>query len=83
MSRLHSDYAINFLSTNWLVLMDAYSKYLWIHGVVSSSSKATMNKNSRIYCFHTLITDNASKFLSDEFQARYQEQGITHLNGAP
>ncbi|KAG8233479.1 hypothetical protein J437_LFUL014361, partial [Ladona fulva] len=26
-SRLHMDHAINFLGTNWLVLIDAYSKY--------------------------------------------------------
>ena len=30
-SRLHLDHAINFLGRNWLVLVDAYSKYPCIH----------------------------------------------------
>eukprot|EP00731_Ephydatia_muelleri_P009196 Em0004g1534a len=39
--RLHLDHAINFMGTNWLVLIDAYSKYPCIHPVSSTSSKAT------------------------------------------
>ena len=32
---------------------------------------------------HTLVTDNASAFLSDEFQMWCRERGIVHLTGAP
>ena len=34
-SRLHLDHAINFLGRNWLVLVDAYSKYPCIHPTTS------------------------------------------------
>ena len=40
-SRLHLDHAINFLGRNWLVLVDAYSKYPCIHPTTSTSSKST------------------------------------------
>ena len=40
-SRIHVDHAINFLGTNWLVLVDAYSKYPCIHPTTSTSTKAT------------------------------------------
>ena len=40
-SRLHLDHAINFMGTNWLVLVDAYSKYPCIHATSSTSTKAT------------------------------------------
>ena len=42
-SRIHVDHAINFLGTNWLVLVDAYSKYPCIHPTMSTSTVATTN----------------------------------------
>jgi hypothetical protein len=41
-SRLHLDHAINFLGSNWLVLIDAYSKYPCVHSTSSVSSKSTI-----------------------------------------
>ena len=86
-SRLHIDHAVNFLGTNWLVLVDAYSKYPCIRAVTSLSSKATTDVLEQEFSHfgypHTLVTDNASAFLSNEFQAWCQERGITHLSGAP
>ena len=38
-SRLHLDHAINFLGRNWLVLVDAYSKYPCIHPTTSMSQE--------------------------------------------
>ena len=40
-SRIQVDHAVNFLGTNWLVLVDAYSKYPCIHPTTSMSTKAT------------------------------------------
>jgi hypothetical protein len=86
-SRLHLDHAINFLGSNWLVLTDAYSKYPCIHPTQSVSSKATMDLLEQDFAHfgypHALVTDNASCFLSEEFQSWCKERGITHLTGAP
>lgn len=86
-SRIHVDHAIQFMGTNWLVLIDAYSKYPCIHPTNSTTTKATMDLLEEDFAHfgypHALVTDNATTFLSEEFQAWCRERGITHLTGAP
>ena len=86
-SRLHLDHAINFLGRNWLVLVDAYSKYPCIHPTTSTSSKSTTVILEQEFAHfgypHTLVTDNATTFMSQEFQAWCKQRGIVHLTGAP
>ena len=86
-SRLHLDHAINFLGRNWLVLVDAYSKYPCIHPTTSTFSKSTTAILEQEFAHfgypHTLVTDNATTFMSQEFQAWCKQRGIVHLTGAP
>ena len=86
-SRLHLDHAINFLGRNWLVLVDAYSKYPCIHPTTSTSSKSTTAILEQEFAHfgypYTLVTDNATTFMSQEFQAWCKQRGIVHLTGAP
>ena len=86
-SRLHLDHEINFLGRNWLVLVDAYSKYPCIHPTTSTSSKSTTAILEQEFAHfgypHTLVTDNATTFMSQEFQAWCKQRGIVHLTGAP
>ena len=86
-SRLHLDHAINFMGTNWLLLTDSYSKYPCIHPTQSVSAQATIDLLEQDFAHfgypHTLVTDNASAFMSVEFQTWCKERGIVHLTGAP
>ena len=86
-SRLHLDHAINFLGSNWLVLTDAFSKYPCIHPTQAVTAKATIDLLEIDFAHfgypHTIVTDNATAFMSDEFQSWCKERGITHLTGAP
>ena len=83
-SRLHLDHAINFLGRNWLVLVDAYSKYPCIYPTTSTSSNSTTAiLGTRICSFRVSTTDNATTFMSQEFQAWCKQRGIVHLTGAP
>ena len=86
-SRINLDHAINFLGSNWLVIIDSYSKYPCIHPTTSVSSKATTDLLEQDFAHfgypHTIVTDNFSSFLSSEFQSWCQERGIVHLTGAP
>ena len=86
-SRIHVDHAINFLGTNRLVLVDAYSKYPCIHPTTSTSTKATTDLLEQDFAHfgypHTIVSDNATTFSSEEFQAWCRERGIIHLTGAP
>ena len=86
-SRIHLDHAINFLGSNWLVIIDSYSKYPCIHPTTSVSSKATTDLLEQDFAHfgypHTIVTDNSSSLLSSEFQSWCQGRGIVHLTGAP
>ncbi len=86
-SRLHLDHAINFMGSNWLVMIDAYSKYPSIHRTSSTSTKATTDLLEEEFAHfgypHTIVTDNATSFTSEEFQSWCRERGIIHLTGAP
>ena len=86
-SRVHLDHAINFLGSNWLVLTDAYSSYPGIHLTTSTSTKATIDLLEQDFAHfgfpHSLVTDNATKFTSTEFQDWCTSRGIVHLPGAP
>ena len=86
-SRVHVDHAINFLGSNWLLLTDAYSNYPCIHQTSSTSSKATIDLLEEDFAHfgypHTLVSDNATTFTSEEFQEWCKSRGIVHLTGAP
>ena len=86
-SRLHLDHAINFMGKDWLVITDAYSKYPCIHPASSISTRATLDLLEEDFAHfgfpHTLVTNNAPTFTSEEFQHWCKERGITHLTGAP
>lgn len=86
-SRIHLDHAVNFMGRNWLVVIDAFSKYTCIHPVASLSAQATMQMLEQDFSHfgypHTLVTDNAASFHSEEFKAYCLERGIIHLTGAP
>ena len=86
-SRLHLNHAINFMGKDWLVITDAYSKYPCIHPTSSTSTRATVDLLEEDFAHfgfpHTLVTDNAPTFTSEEFQHWYKERGIPHLTRAP
>ena len=86
-SRVHVDHAINFMGENWLVLVDAYSKYPSIHATTAVSTRATLRLLEEDFAHfgnpHSIVTDNAPTFTSEEFQEWCKQRGITHLTGAP
>ena len=86
-SRLHIDHAINFMGYNWLVLIDAFTKYPCIHPTSSTSSKATTDLLEEDFAHfgfpHSLVSDKATTFTSEEFQSWGKERGIIHLSGPP
>ena len=86
-SRLHIDHAVNFMGCNWLVMIDSHSKYPCIHPTSSVSSISTMRLLESDFAHfgypHTLVSDNSTSFMSDEFQLFCKERGIVHLTGAP
>ena len=86
-SRFHLDHAINFMGTNWLIMIDALSKYPCIHPTSSISAKSTIDLLEEDFAHfgypHALVTDNYSSFTSQEFLEWCNSRGIVLLKGAP
>ncbi|XP_033103979.1 uncharacterized protein K02A2.6-like [Anneissia japonica] len=74
------------MGSNRLLVVDAYSKYPCIHPTTSTSTSATiklLEEDCAHFGYpHTLVSDNATTFTSDEFQLWCTERGIVHLTGA-
>ena len=86
-ARLHADYAGLFLGKMFLIVVDAYSKWLEVKPVASASSATTIEQLRSIFATHglpeMLVTDNGSIFTSAEFQEFTKLNGIRHVKSAP
>ena len=86
-ARLHADYAGPFLGKMFLIVVDAYSKWLEVRPVGSATTQATVEQLRSIFATHGLpemfVTDNGTVFTSTEFQTFMQVNGIRHVRSAP
>ena len=78
-SRLHLDFAGPFLGRDFLVLVDAHSKWMDIQMMTSITSAKTIERLRLIFATHGLpLTDNGASFTSSEFRNYMQLNGIKH-----
>ncbi|XP_061711484.1 uncharacterized protein K02A2.6-like [Cydia pomonella] len=81
--RVHIDFLGPINNRSYLVLVDAYSKWVEVYSVSSTSTAVVISKlyefMSRFGLIHTLVSDNATCFLSDEFRAFCAANGISHI----
>lgn len=87
-SRLHIDYAGPFLGQMFLVVSDAYSKWLEVMPVGHvATSLNTIEHLRAIFCVHglpeTLVSDNGTVFTSGEFAVFTRMNGIRHIFSPP
>ena len=85
--RLHLDYAGPVQGKMYLVLIDAYSKWLDVKVVSTATSSVTIQHLHTIFATHglpeVLVTDNGSCFTSQEFKQFTKLIGIRHVCTAP
>ena len=86
-SRVHVDYAGPFMRKMFLLIIDAYSKWVDIHCVNSATSSVTIDKMRSTFASHGLpeivVSENGSNFVSSEFKSFLPKNGIKHLTSAP
>ena len=70
--RIHIDYARPFLGKMFLIMIDAYSKWIEVHPVNTAASRVTIEKLRSTFAIHglpmTIVSDNGSNFCSEEFE---------------
>ncbi|CAG2203535.1 unnamed protein product [Mytilus edulis] len=73
--------------TSFLIMVDAYSKWIDIHVMNSTTSEATIAKLQQTFATHGLcdliISDNGAAFTSKEFADYVKSNGIEHRTSAP
>ncbi|XP_062501692.1 uncharacterized protein K02A2.6-like [Corticium candelabrum] len=86
-SRLHIDFAGPFLGQSFLIVVDAYSKWLEVDTMTSTTARVTIKKLQRLFATHGIpeivVSDNGAAFTSAEFRQFMEGNGIKHIYSAP
>ena len=76
----------DFDGKKFLLLIDYFSKFMYVEEMRTSTAKATINKLKKIFSIEgspeVLISDNAV-FNSAEFQTFSQEWNFEHITSSP
>ncbi|XP_058017270.1 uncharacterized protein K02A2.6-like [Ahaetulla prasina] len=86
-SRIHIDFAGPFHGQTFLVVVDAYSKWLEIILMRSMTAEAVISVLRHLFVTHglpdTLVSDNGPQFTATQFEGYLAEEGIRHVLSAP
>ena len=70
--RIHIDYAGPYLGEMFLVVVDAYSRWIEVKAMKGTTSVKTIEELRSIFATHgfpqVIVSDNASNFASEEFK---------------
>ena len=85
--RIHIDFAGPFMGKMFLIVVDAFSKWIEVEMMNCSTASATVGRMRRIFATHglplVLVSDNGSSFVGEEFTQFMLKNGIRHILTAP
>eukprot|EP00731_Ephydatia_muelleri_P025658 Em0017g741a len=85
--RIHIDFAGPFLGSNFLVVVDAHSKWPEVVEMKTLTSAKTIEALRELFATYglpqQLVSDNGSQFTSEEFAQFMTTNGIKHICCAP
>ena len=86
-SRLHIDFAGPYLGHMFLVLVDAYSKWMDVRLMHSIEAHSMIEQLRMIFATHgiqqKIVSDNGPTFTSQEFKTFMIQNGVLHITSAP
>ncbi|XP_026289200.2 uncharacterized protein K02A2.6-like, partial [Frankliniella occidentalis] len=85
--RLHIDFAGPYHGKHFIVVVDAYTRWMEVKFVKGPTSEATMQVLENVFNFngfpHTIVSDNGTAFKSHKFNNFCSTRGIRQLFTAP
>ena len=85
--RIHVDFAGPFKGHAFLIIVDAYSKWVEVIPMTSTTSQSTILELRKLFAAYGLpehlISDNGPQFVSIEFESFLKMNGISHTCSAP
>ena len=85
--RIHIDFAGPFLGHMFFLIIDAYSKWLEIFLMPTTTSTKIIETLRSLFARYGLpeqvVSDNGPQFMSDEFKGFCKSNGIHHITSAP
>lgn len=85
--RIHIDFLGPFYDKHYLVIIDAYTKWLEVFPLTSTCSQTVItvlrSTFARFGLPLTLVSDNAKYFVSEEFSTFLRNNNITHITSPP
>ncbi|KRX18868.1 Uncharacterized protein T07_3375, partial [Trichinella nelsoni] len=86
-SRIHVDLAGPIYGKKFLIVVDAYSKWLEVRELKNTTSESVISCLRQIFSIHGLpdiiVSDNGTQFTSHTFQEYLNKGGIRHITSAP
>ena len=86
-SRVHIDYAGPFEGKMFLLITDAYSKWLEVHCTNTSTSAVTIELLRKSFSYlgllEVIVSDNTGTFTSTEFAEFLEQNGVRHIRSPP
>ncbi|KRZ00007.1 Uncharacterized protein T11_5724, partial [Trichinella zimbabwensis] len=86
-SRIHVDLAGPIRGKNFLIVVDAFSKWLEVSVLKNTTSESVISCLRQIFSIHGLpdiiVSDNGTQFTSQVFQEYLNKGGIKHITSAP
>jgi transposase InsO family protein len=86
-SRVHIDYAGPYQGNCYLVVVDAHSKWPEVIQTRCTTSTSTIVALREIFCRfglpETIVSDNGTQFISEEFETFLKKNGMKHRCSAP
>ena len=83
--RVHTDYSGPFMGKIFLLVIDAYTKWLNVQVTTTSTSTVTTELLRKLFFTYGLpdIADNATNFSREEFEAFLKSNGVKHVRTPP
>ena len=85
--RIHVDFAGPFIGRQFLIVVDAHSKWPEVIEMKTTTASVTITELTQLFSSYGLpehlVSDNGPQFTSTEFEAFLKNNGIKHTCSAP